>query len=107
MNLFVNNELLTSDIIVASDFFKKLRGIIGQDKPIILKNTNSIHSFFVKNDIDIYFLDKNNIVIKKITNFKPNRIIFPVKNAVSVFEFYSNSKKSAKINTGDRIELSI
>ena len=106
MKLFVNKELLISDIIIAADFLKKARGIIGQNKPILLKNTNSVHTFFVEKDLDIYFLDINNVVIKKYTNIKPNRIILPIKNAVCVLEFYSDTEKSAKIKTGDRIELS-
>ena len=106
MKLFVNKMLFLEDIKIACGFLSKLKGIIGLDVPVLLTNTSAIHTFFLRKKLNIYFLDKNNTVVKKYTEFPPNRIIFPVKNAVSVLEFCSIDEKSAKIKLGDKIELS-
>lgn len=106
MKLYVNKILFSSDIKIASGFWSKLCGIYAENGPVLLLNTNSIHTFFLQKNLNIYFLDKNGIVIKSYKNFFPNKIIFPIKNAVSVLEFYTEYQNSAKINSGDMIELS-
>ena len=105
MKLFVNKEIFATDIKIASGFLEKLSGIIGQNSPVLLKNTNSIHTFFLQKNLNIYFLDKNGTVIKTYEDFPPNKIIFPVKNAVCVLECYSTKENSGKIKSGDKTEI--
>ena len=104
MKLIINGKIVLNDIKVASDFCSKLKGIIWTNLPVLLTKTNSIHSFFVKRNLDIFFIDKNGFIIKKFIDFKPNKIIFPIKDAHSVLEIYTDMGKSDKINVGDKIE---
>ncbi|MCR4881179.1 MAG: DUF192 domain-containing protein [bacterium] len=106
MNAYVNGIKLVSDIKIASRFFEKLRGIFFIDKPVLLTNTNAIHTFFLNKNISAIFIDKNGKILKFCENIKPNRIVFPVKNACKVLEFNASFIKSAKISVGDIIEFS-
>ncbi len=51
---------------------------------------NSIHTFFMRKNIDVIMTDKNNNIIKIYNNLKPNKIIFPQKNVYYTYEFDHN-----------------
>ena len=70
--------------------FKRLRGLMGldidQESGVIIQPCNSIHTMFMKEPIDVLFLDDNGIIIKTLWNVAPWRIIGIVKESVSVVE---------------------
>lgn len=74
----------------ADTFFKRLLGYMFRKKPhhpaILFCPCSSIHTFFMKFNIDVLFLDKNMTVIKKVQDLKPWKIILPVKKAEIVIE---------------------
>ena len=41
---------------------------------------NGIHTFFMKENIDVILTNKENKILYIIKNLKPNKIIFPKKN---------------------------
>ena len=51
---------------------------------------NSIHTFFMKQNIDVIMTDKNNKILYKYNNLKPYKIILPKKNVYYVYEFSQN-----------------
>ena len=62
---------------------------------------NSIHTYFMKENIDIVGLDENNEVIYKYENLNKNRII-KIKydsKKTSILEMPANSTKKIKIGT--------
>lgn len=56
----------------------------------LFKNCNSIHTFFMFQNIDVYMLDKNFNILYTYKNLKPWKIIFPKKNVYYTLEFSSN-----------------
>jgi len=81
-------------------FYNKLVGLMFKKKKINygirLNNCNSIHTFFMFQNIDVVITDKNNNVLKKIQNLEPNKMVFPVKNGYYVYEL--------PVNTLDKID---
>jgi len=76
MYLLINNKKL--EIKEAISFKDRLYGLMGKtniDYGMLFPNCNSIHTFFMKENIDIIGIDKNNIVIYKYENLPKNRII--------------------------------
>lgn len=65
---------------------------------LLFKNCNSIHTFFMKENIDVVMTDKNNKVLYIKKNMKKNRIIFPKKGVYNTYEFPNNFIKDLKIN---------
>ena len=94
-----NNKIL---IKKANSFYKRFLGLMGKkniDYGLLFKKTNSIHTFFMKENIDIIGLNKNNEVIFKALNIPKNQII-KINNKqknTSVLELPSNTSKKFKI----------
>jgi Uncharacterized ACR, COG1430. len=75
----------------ADNFFKKFIGYMFQQRPqdievIRFEKCNSIHTFNMKFEIDVLFLDEEDRVIKRCLSVPKGKIINPVKGAVSVVE---------------------
>ena len=70
----------------------------------LFPHCNSIHTFFMKEPIDVIFLDNNNVVTNVIPNLKPWKIILPKKNVYSILELPINHSKYYKIN--EKIKIS-
>lgn len=77
----------------------------GGKNGLLLTNTNSIHTFFVRFPLDLVFLDKNMKVIKLVKNLKPFRISPIVWKAQHVLEMPSGSIEKYSINLKDSIDL--
>ena len=63
---------------IANNFFKKLIGFMGKkdfDYGIIFPKTNSIHTFFMKENIDVIGFDNHGIIIFKAVNVEKNKVI--------------------------------
>ncbi|MDO6355982.1 DUF192 domain-containing protein [Caloramator sp. CAR-1] len=75
---------------IADTFFKRLTGYMFRKRPhheaILFKPCNSIHTFFMFFNIDVYLLDENMNVIKKIKNLTPWKILPPMKGVKYVLE---------------------
>jgi len=78
-----------------NSFYNKLVGLMFKKKKINygirLNNCNSIHTFFMFQNIDVLITDKNNNVLKKIKDLKPNKVILPIKNGFYVYELPVNT----------------
>ena len=84
------NDNSKLEIKECKSFYKKLVGLMFKKKKINygirLNNCNSIHTFFMFQNIDIVITDKNNNVLKKIENLKPNKVVLPIKKGYYVYE---------------------
>ncbi len=74
-----------------------------KDEGLILTKTNSIHMFFMKYEIDVLFLDKNNIIIDKIVSMKRRRISKIYKSCSLVVELRSKTLINLNIEIGDKL----
>ena len=59
---------------------------------------NGIHTFFMKEKIDVILTDKNNKILYIYKNLKPNRIIMPKKNVCFTYELPANTITNLKIS---------
>ena len=78
------------DVYIADSFWERFKGlmIVPKEKSfnLLIKKCNSIHTCFMKFNIDVYCLDKDFKVVKKYTNVKPFSFILPVKNTCQILE---------------------
>lgn len=101
-----NNELINIKIIRADNFLKRFKGLIGKndiDFALLFCNLkdSSIHTSFMKFEIDVYFLDENGTVYEK-TTLKPWKFYSPEKQAKFILE---TKKNLLKIEIGDKLEF--
>ena len=97
MYLFVNKKKI--EIIDCLSFSSRLMGFMFQKDKIKagkrFPKCNSIHTFFMKQEIDVIMTDKNNKIVKI---FKPNRIILPQKNVYYTYELPVGVSNFYKVN---------
>lgn len=70
-----NNSI---SIVVASSWTQKMRGLMGVSPityGLLIPNCNSIHTYFMKESIDVVGLNEQNQVIYIYTNLPKNQII--------------------------------
>lgn len=105
-----NNKLLAEKVVEAKSFCQRAIGLLGKrewpaQKTLWIHDCNSIHTFFMKFDIDAVFVDKNLRVTKVVRNLRPGRITMPDWKAKSVFEFSSNHPFLNELKPGDQLHV--
>ncbi len=99
-------ELIDIKIVFADNFFRRFKGLMfKKDVEFGLLFMNlvdpSIHTSFMRFDIDIYFLDENKIVFEKAT-LKPWKFYKPRKNAEYILE---TKKDKLKLKVGEKLDF--
>ena len=89
MKVIVNNKEIK--LIDANSFYKRLIGFMFKKNInyCLRFKTNSIHTFFMKENIDIVMTDINNNVLYIFKNLKKNKIIIK-KDVYYTYEFPNN-----------------
>ena len=81
------------NVKVCKSFLSRLKGLMFKknfDYGLVFPKCNSIHTFFMKKNIDVIMTDKHGNVIFTKANVKPWKIIWPKKDAYYTFEFPTN-----------------
>lgn len=106
MNETKNKEILV-DLKRADTFTTRLRGLMGktisEEEGLLIQPCNSVHTFFMKMAIDVIFLDKEDVVLHKISNMQQRSMSPLVKGAKYVIEGYPGVFDSTEV--GDKIKI--
>ena len=102
--MYLKTNKTKYNIVVANSFSKRLMGLIGKKNinyGMLFPKCNSIHTYFMKENIDIVGLDENNEVIYKYENLDKNRIIKINNDAkkTSILEMPANSTQKIRVGT--------
>ena len=100
------NELINIKIVCADNFFKRFKGLMFKkdvDFGVLFTNLvdSSIHTSFMRFDIDVYFLDENKVIFEKVT-LKGWKFYKPQKNAKDILE---TKKNKLKLKVGEKLEF--
>ena len=94
-DLIIDNKTY-KNVYVAESFFERFKGLMFVPKEksfsLLIKNCNSIHTCFMKFNIDVFCLDKDFKIVKIYKNLKPFRFILPVKDCYQILEIKSDYK---------------
>lgn len=91
MELVYQNKKIK--IIECNTFYSRLIGFMFKKKiehALLFNRCNSIHTFFMKSNIDVIMCDKDNKIIYYYNNLSKNRIILPKKNVYKTIELPVN-----------------
>lgn len=103
----LHDSKVIGKIFIAESFLQRFLGYMLRKEPhhesILFKPCNSIHTFFMKFNIDVLFLDDNFIVVNKIENLKKGKIIMPQKGVTMVIEGEGGFFRDVSI--GNRIDV--
>lgn len=92
-------------IITAKTYMQKLTGLMGKKNinyGMFFPNVSSIHTFFMKESIDVIGLNNKMIVTSIYENVKPNRILI-LKGAKHTLELPKG--KSKHYHIGQRVKF--
>jgi uncharacterized membrane protein (UPF0127 family) len=106
------SKIIEIPIKFANSYFSRLKGLMFKKNinyGLVFnmehsknKQTSSIHTFFMFNDIDVYFID-NEMKIFEIARLSPWKVYIPSKKARYILEFKKDSLKS--LNLKDEIDF--
>lgn len=104
------NTLLADDAGRADTFFGRLKGLMGvaalpTGQALHIVPCNSIHTFFMKIDIDAVFLTRENEVVEVVHAMPPWRMGRLYRAAASVLELPAGTARAAKTEPGDRLSF--
>ncbi|MEE3343618.1 MAG: DUF192 domain-containing protein [Bacilli bacterium] len=103
MKLKYQNKEIT--LIECKSFFKRFKGFMltkNINIALLFNHCNSVHTFFMYENIDIIMCNKNNTILYYYKNIKKNKIILPKKGVTKVFETPANY---FNIKTNDKLEV--
>ena len=92
MKIKINNKYY--NVKLCNTFYSRLKGLTFKkeiNEILCIPNCNSVHTFFMKSNIDIIMTNKDYKVLFVYNNVKKNKIILPKKNVYYTFEFKDNS----------------
>lgn len=106
-----NGVLLAERAVLADSLIDRLVGLLkheslGEGEALILKPSNSIHTFFMRFSIGVLFLDRKNKVVAAYDCIKPFRLSPLFFNALSVVELPAGVINKTGTKKGDVISFS-
>lgn len=106
INNISKNTILSRDLKEAKSVIDKIFGLLIKTNPrsLLFKTRFGIHTFFLKEPIDVLVLNSNQEVVKAST-IKPNSLFFYNPTYDTVLELPKNSIKDAQTKIGDKIEF--
>lgn len=91
MKLFYEDKEI--EIVECRSFFSRLKGFMFKKNikhAILFNKCNSIHTFFMKSNIDVIMCNRDNVVLYYFNNLSKNKIILPKKNVYKTIELPVN-----------------
>ena len=86
-------------------FYSRFKGFMGTrniNSALLFNHCNSVHTFFMKENIDIIFCNEENIIVSYFKNISPNKVILPQKKATKTIELPPNYYH---LKIGQRLEI--
>ncbi|OZM58135.1 hypothetical protein CIB95_00720 [Lottiidibacillus patelloidae] len=105
-----NGTILANKLKTAYRFFQRLKGLMFTSElplgeALHLQPCQSVHTFFMKYDIDVIYLDKDMKIVKITHMMKPSKVGSIVKNANSVIELPAGSISKTDTKVGHVLQI--
>lgn len=99
--------ILSKDLKFCSSLSDQLLGLLKRSNPksLLFRTRFGIHTFFLKEPIDVIVLDKGFKVVKLGDSVKPNRFFFWNPKHNLVIELPGGVIRATKTTVGDLIQL--
>ncbi len=102
--------VIARDVKLANNFFSRFKGLLAvknfpAQSALVLKPCDSIHTFFMRFPIDVFFANKENKIIKIYRELKPWRLSGVFFKSRLCVELPDGSLDASRTQEGDRIEI--
>lgn len=104
--VYVGSLPILAEVYVAETTLERMRGFMMRPLPaepcgLFIPNCRAIHTFFMRFDIDVYFLTKNFEVKKNVRQLKPWRTAIGGVGVCSVLEIPFGVISASALQKGD------
>ena len=101
--------ILATRVEPAFDSRTRRRGLLGRtslpaDTALAIAPSNAVHTFGMRFPIDVLFVRRDGLVIKRVRHLKPRRIAAALR-AFAVLEFAADHEGVAATEVGDRLAI--
>ena len=103
--LYENGRVLER-VRVADTYFTRLRGLMGQrniKEGLLLYPCAQVHTYFMREPIDVVYLDRGGQVLSVVTAMEPGKLGWYIHGAVSVLELPAHHW--SQLNCGNIIQI--
>jgi hypothetical protein len=106
----VRNEtrgtVVAERVAIAASMATRLRGLLGttslpRGHGLLIRPCRQVHSFFMRNPLDLVFLDWNDRVLRTVAGFARNRVSPFVRGARAVLELPAGTLADTQTGAGD------
>lgn len=99
---------LADRLIEARTYFGRMKGLLGKTQMeegggLIIPWCNAVHTFFMKMNIDVLFVDRKNCVVRFSSNVPAFRICWGGRGAHSVIELPAGTLERTRTQLGDSL----
>ena len=110
LRLEVKGVPVIEHVDVADSFCSRLKGLIGRsDLPaghaLYIPHCNCVHTFFMRFNLDLVFVDRSMRVRKIVRNVPPRRVIAGGLRSAGVLELQSREPLAGPLEAGTLLEL--
>lgn len=100
--------VLVEKLELANSFWTRAVGLLGRsgldsNSGLWIRRCNSVHTFFMRFNIDVIFIDKDLVIRKLKKNVRPGRFLAPVWKASSVMEFQNGFIEKHRLTEGEKL----
>lgn len=101
------NSIITRDLKVVESFTDQLLGLIKKSNPrsLFFKSRFGIHTFFLREPIDVVILDRGYKTVKIKEGLKPNRVFFWNPKYFYILELPKQALNNSQTSAGDILEI--
>ena len=105
-----NGKVLATRVARANNLVSRGLGLlprakVAHDEGIWLDGCSAVHTMGMRATIDLFFLDKDNRVLRIVSAVPPNRLAVTCRDAVSIVELGAGSEVGRDVLVGDRLIL--
>lgn len=106
-----NGVRVIDSVEVATTFWARMTGLMGR-RPIppghalMIPHCGSVHTFFMRFDLDLFFLDSEGRIVKVARNVTPYRIVLGGMRAATTVEIAAGWLEAKALQPGDLVTLS-
>lgn len=104
------NKTLVPKLEIATGMWSRMKGLLGRSElpateALLIKECDSIHTFFMRFSIDVVFVDAKMIVKKTVANVRPGRLVYGHWRAAHVIEFSEGFLENNPIQIGEQLHV--
>lgn len=101
-------KVLVRRLFLADSFWRRLLGLIPHreicaGEGLLLTPCKGIHTFFMRYDIDVLYLDKDMCVVASFPEVKPWRVLPQLSAAVQVLEMATGTLSASRTRVGHKL----